>query len=92
MAEKNPGIATTETLPRSVPHNPDASHVRRARIDVDASGAGSDIKPIWSSIGYDEINWTYTPTGRRLLGEFEPGFHVRPHYVFISGTGFGLPH
>jgi xylan 1,4-beta-xylosidase len=92
VAEKNPGIATTGTLPRSVPHNPDAPHVRSARIDVDASGPGSDIKPIWSSIGYDEINWTYTPTGRRLLGEFEPGFHVRPHYVFISGTGFGLPH
>lgn len=50
----------------------------------------------WQSIGYDEINWTYTPTGKVLLKTFgglggDP-FHVRPHYVFCSGSGFGIPH
>lgn len=36
------------------------------------------------------------PTGKRLLktiGEFSPlAYHIRPHYVFCSGTGFGIPH
>ena len=25
---------------------------------------------VWESFGYDEINWTYTPTGKRLLKTF----------------------
>ncbi|WP_239451826.1 glycoside hydrolase [Frondihabitans sp. PAMC 28766] len=54
------------------------------------------LEPVWESLGYDEINWTYTPTGKRLLkdiaGTSGRPFHVRPHYVFMSGSGFGLPH
>src|ERR1700709_2233771 len=92
VAQNNPGVGTAQSLPRSIPHDPDAAHVRHAHVMVDASADGIELKPIWKSIGFDEINWTYTPTGKRLLGRFEPGFHVRPHYVFISGTGFGLPH
>jgi xylan 1,4-beta-xylosidase len=96
LSDKNPGIAVGDNLPHATPHNPDAPHVSDARIEVDAASAGTDLTPVWASLGYDEINWTYTPTGKRLLntiGEFSPrAFHVRPHYVFISGTGFGLPH
>ncbi len=51
---------------------------------------------MWESIGYDEINWTYTATGRTLLntfGDLSPRpFLIRPHYVFCSGSGFGIPH
>ena len=51
---------------------------------------------IWASVGYDEINWTYTPAGRHLLGllaaDGRESFHVRAHYVFCSGTGLSLPH
>ncbi len=65
-------------------------------MTVDASTDLGPLKRIWQSIGYDEINWTYTATGRRLLKTFHAisgtPFHVRPHYVFSSGTGFGLPH
>jgi len=93
---KNPGVEHAALFPAAAAHDPSAPHVRSATIHVDASAAGERIEPIWASIGYDEINWTYTATGRHLLdtfGRISPTpFHVRPHYVFISGTGFGLPH
>lgn len=94
--QKNPGIGHSAIFPGAGPHDPSAPHVRHATVRVDASSAGVPIPPIWASIGYDEINWTYTPTGRRLLktiGEFSSApFHVRPHNIFVSGSGFGLPH
>ncbi len=83
-------------FPRSAPSDPSAPHVRRAHVAVDAGVDQGTLKRVWESIGYDEINWTYTATGRQLLKTFghltERGFHVRPHYVFCSGTGFGIPH
>lgn len=95
-SEKNPGVEMSRVFPNAAPHDPDAPHVRQALVEVDASAEGTSIQPIWASLGYDEINWTYTPTGKRLLktiGSFSSTpYHVRPHYVFISGTGFGLPH
>jgi xylan 1,4-beta-xylosidase len=93
---KNPGIAPSRTFPNAGRHFPEAPHVREATVTVDAGAPGTPLDPIWASLGYDEINWTYTPTGKRLLGTIggisRAPFHVRPHYVFISGSGFGLPH
>ncbi|SDS94474.1 GH39 family glycosyl hydrolase [Microlunatus soli] len=83
------------SFPRALPSDPDAPHVRSARVDVDAADSQGPLTPAWESIGYDEINWTYTPTGKRLLQKFSSergGYHVRPHYVFCSGSGFGIPH
>ncbi|PRY10867.1 GH39 family glycosyl hydrolase [Kineococcus rhizosphaerae] len=93
----NPGLSTdTNHFPRSAPSDPAAPHVERATVVVDAASDRGALTRIWESIGYDEINWTYTPTGRKLLntfGEFSPRpFLIRPHYVFCSGTGFGIPH
>ncbi|WP_205856875.1 GH39 family glycosyl hydrolase, partial [Phytoactinopolyspora endophytica] len=86
----------TGRQPQAAASDPDAPHVRSAVVRVDASSDAGELTPIWASIGYDEINWTYTPSGKRLLrtvGEFSPRpFDVRPHYVFCSGSGFGLPH
>src|SRR4051794_31130874 len=83
-------------FPPAAPSDPDAPHVLRARVDVDASAVEGPLTRVWESIGYDEINWTYTPTGKRLLRQFADfsggGYHVRPHYVFCSGSGFGIPH
>ncbi|MCU1527093.1 MAG: glycoside hydrolase family 39 [Frondihabitans sp.] len=94
--DKTPGTAATADVPQFAPHDPGARHVTSARVDIDAGSAGTALEPVWESLGYDEINWTYTPTGKKLLrsiGETSSrGFHVRPHYVFISGTGMGLPH
>lgn len=94
---KNPGLSDdVQIFPGSAPSDPDAPHVTTATVTVDAGVDRGPLTRIWESFGYDEINWTYTPTGKRLLrtfGEFSPRpYLVRPHYVFCSGTGFGLPH
>jgi len=94
----NPGIAAKPegVFPRNAPSDPGAPHVRSAAVVVDASHELGAIPRIWSSIGYDEINWTYTPAGKTLLKTFGSlgggGYLVRPHYVFCSGSGFGIPH
>ena len=94
---KNPGLAEdVHAFPRSAPSDPDAPHVTEATVTVDAGQDQGPLTRIWESFGYDEINWTYTPTGKRLLRTFAElshrAYHVRPHYVFCSGTGFGIPH
>jgi xylan 1,4-beta-xylosidase len=66
------------------------------RVDVDASAVEGELTRLWTSIGYDEINWTYTPRGRDVLatlaGFGDGPYLVRSHYMFCSGTGMGLPH
>jgi xylan 1,4-beta-xylosidase len=78
------------------PSDPEATPIRAARVTVDAAADVGVLERPWASLGYDEINWTYTPQGRRTLqtiGRFaETAYHVRPHNIFTSGTGLGLPH
>jgi xylan 1,4-beta-xylosidase len=66
------------------------------RVDIDASAVEAELTRLWTSIGYDEINWTYTPRGRDVLatlaGFGDGSYLVRSHYMFTSGTGMGLPH
>jgi xylan 1,4-beta-xylosidase len=66
------------------------------RVDVDASAVEGELTRLWTSIGYDEINWTYTPRGRDVLatlaGFGDGPYLIRSHYMFSSGTGMGLPH
>ena len=84
-------------FPAAAPSDPAAPHVRQATVTVHAADPRGRLPRLWESIGFDEINWTYTPTGKcllRTLAELSGGrsFLVRPHYVFCSGTGFGIPH
>ena len=78
------------------PSDPEATPIRQARVTVDAAHDLGVLDRPWASLGYDEINWTYTPQGRRTLrtigGFAETPYHVRPHNIFNSGTGLGLPH
>jgi xylan 1,4-beta-xylosidase len=95
--DKNPGLAEdVHAFPRSAPSDPSAPHVESATVTVQADRDRGPLRRIWESFGYDEINWTYTPTGKRLLKTFAEfsgrSYYVRPHYVFCSGTGFGIPH
>jgi xylan 1,4-beta-xylosidase len=94
-AEKNSSGSGVQAVPYT-PADPDAPHVRAARVTVDAGEDRGVLDRPWASLGYDEINWTYTPQGRRTLGTIggfaETPYHVRPHYIFNSGTGLGLPH
>lgn len=82
--------------PLFTPHVPEFEPITRARIDVHFQGRRGRVQPLWAGVGYDELNWTYTSTGRALLAEigaFSPTpYFIRPHYIFISGTGLSLPH
>ena len=64
-------------------------------IRVDFARSAGPLRPIWRSIGYDEINWTYTPRGRSLyetLGQIFGGpLAVRNHNAFTSGNGLSSP-
>lgn len=38
-----------------------------ALIQVDCQNVTGELKHIWRSIGFDEINWSYTERGKDLL-------------------------
>ena len=68
-----------------------------AAVRVDCSRSLGPINRVWASIGYDELNWTYTPRGRALYrvlgGEVFTGgpYYVRMHNTFTSGSGLSRP-
>lgn len=67
-----------------------------ARIRVDAAHRIQDVRRIWTSLGYDEINWSATPQGKRNFAVIrdlaETPYYVRAHNLFNSGTARGIPH
>jgi xylan 1,4-beta-xylosidase len=67
-----------------------------ATVRVDAAAPLGPVRRIWTSFGYDEINWTSMPTGKRHLKTVralaEQPYFVRSHYIFNSGIGWSLPH
>jgi xylan 1,4-beta-xylosidase len=70
--------------------------IRTARITVDADRALGELPRPWTTFGYDELNWTYTPRGKRALRTFaafaERPYYVRAHNLLTSGRGFSWPH
>lgn len=66
------------------------------QIDVDTTSRVQDIRRIWTSLGYDEINWSATPQGKRNFGVIrdlaEHPYYVRAHNLFNTGTARGTPH
>ena len=71
-------------------------HIAEAGMRVNCAASRAPLRRIWTSFGYDEINWTYTPAGKRALkaiGSFaEQPYYVRSPYLFNSGIGWSLPH
>ncbi|MBZ0300134.1 MAG: beta-xylosidase [Anaerolineae bacterium] len=67
---------------------------QQARIRVDAGTWLGELPHNWNYIGYDEINYTYTPAGRDLLGRFmhmqEKPYYVRAHHLLCTGNGHGF--
>lgn len=61
------------------------------RIDVDASQAVGELKPIWRFFGADEPNVATMKDGRKLmqrLGELRPGsVYFRTHNLLNTGDG-----
>ncbi|HEV7220015.1 MAG TPA: beta-xylosidase, partial [Terriglobales bacterium] len=60
-------------------------------ITVDFAKAEGSLPPIWSFFGYDEPNYTYTPHGKKLLGELASlspvPVYIRTHNLLTSGDG-----
>ena len=64
------------------------------KIRVDAGQVLGVLPQNWNYIGYDEINYTYTPEGRELLGKFGvlPGnpYYIRTHHLLCTGNCHGF--
>ncbi len=63
------------------------------QINVDAGRVTGDLPHTWNYIGYDEINYTYTPDGQELLAKFgtlqEKPYYVRAHHLLCTGNVHG---
>ncbi len=64
-------------------------------ITIDCAREEGALAPIWRAFGYDEINWTYTPRGKRIYGEIQTladaPYSIRCHHTFTSGNGLSTP-
>jgi xylan 1,4-beta-xylosidase len=63
-------------------------------IRVDAGAWLGELPHSWTYIGYDEINYTYTPEGQALLASFgafqEQPYYVRAHHLLCTGNCHGV--
>jgi xylan 1,4-beta-xylosidase len=63
-------------------------------ILVDAGAPLGELAHNWTYIGYDEVNYTYTPEGQQLLAKFmelqEQPYYVRPHHLLCTGNCHGF--
>src|SRR3989442_6461207 len=73
-----------------------SARIAAAAVRVDCGAPRGPVRRIWTSLGFDEINWTSRPAGKRHLrtiGAFaERPYYVRSHYIFNSGIAWSLPH
>ena len=70
--------------------NDDHRTQKSVTLTVETSRSLGPMRRIWRSIGYDEINWTYTPLGKYIFSQIKTlddgPFWVRNHNVFSSGN------
>ena len=66
-----------------------------ASIHVDCDRWQGELRRIWASIGFDEINWTYTSRGKALFGTLhqlaETPYYIRNHNTLTSGNALSAP-
>ncbi|MAU10279.1 MAG: beta-xylosidase [Anaerolineaceae bacterium] len=66
----------------------------RVSIRVDAAQKAGIFPHNWNYIGYDEINYTYTPEGETLLAKFgelaDAPYYVRVHHLLCTGNCHGF--
>jgi xylan 1,4-beta-xylosidase len=64
------------------------------QIRVDAGQWLGELPHNWNYIGYDEINYTYTPEGQELLAKFmalqEKPYYIRAHHLLCTGNAHGF--
>jgi xylan 1,4-beta-xylosidase len=60
-------------------------------IRVDGDRRQGPYKPIFAYFGYDEPNYTYSPNGKKLIGELAAlspvRVQIRAHHLLITGDG-----
>ncbi|HHX44505.1 MAG TPA: beta-xylosidase [Chloroflexi bacterium] len=65
-----------------------------AEVRVDATRQ-TPLRHIWTYVGYDEPNYTYTPAGRELLAKLgrlgDAPYYIRCHFLLCNGEGAGAP-
>jgi xylan 1,4-beta-xylosidase len=68
----------------------------RTDVTVDCAAAIGPLERVWAAFGYDELNWTATPRGKRNLARLRDvlgaGTTVRAHNIYTSGSGRAVPH
>src|SRR5690348_6962149 len=62
-----PGFLSTRDRPRARRDDTVSVPITEASVRVDCDVPQGPLRRIWTSFGYDEINWTYTPAGARAL-------------------------
>lgn len=64
--------------------------LEKVQIRVDARNVVGELPHSWNYIGYDEVNYTYTPEGQELLAKFgaiqEKPYYVRAHHLLCTGN------
>jgi len=64
------------------------------QVKVDAARQVGMLPHNWTYIGYDEINYTYTPEGQELLAKFgalkDRPYYVRAHHLLCTGNCHGF--
>ncbi len=67
---------------------------KKVKVSVDAGHWLGELPHNWNYIGYDEINYTYTPEGEELLAKFmamqEKPYYVRVHHLLCTGNCHGF--
>lgn len=62
----------------------------QAQVTVHADQR-TPLRRIWRYVGYDEPNYTYTPSGRELLAKLgrmsDAPYYIRCHFILCSGDG-----
>ena len=65
-------------------------------ISIDAQNETGPLDRVWRCIGYNEINWTYTPIGKQVLRAIQElgdgAFSVRVMGAFSSGNRRSYAH
>ena len=63
----------------------------KVNVRVDAASSLGPVSPVWAYFGYDEPNYTYTPNGRKLIGELgalsNAPVSIRTHNLLTTGDG-----
>jgi xylan 1,4-beta-xylosidase len=64
---------------------------RSVNIQAHFDEPDGQLPPVWNYFGYDEPNYTYSPNGKKLLGELAASnaapIYIRTHNLFTTGDG-----